>query len=319
MQTQRSHRLASFCTAWGALGGITLLLLAGAAGASEPGTAGFLSLRYGTGARFAGMGDTGVSLVEDATAAYWNPAGLAAVERTTFSLQHSEWLSSVRVETASLAHATDLGVFGLHFSGMYMDAIERTTVPSSISEGSFNVYEIAVQGSYGRTLGRVEKLGRFDVGLGAKGLFGNLDDVSANGWALDFGARLHTLIDGLTFAAAALHLGPEMTYIEQGFELPATLRVGADYQYSFGKQRTDLIFLYDLEVVNDDDPRNHFGGEITYMDLFSLRGGYKTGFDSQGGSFGVGVRKSGYRFDYAFTSVSNDLGNAHRFSLGIDL
>jgi hypothetical protein len=228
-------------------------------------------------------------------------------------------LQSVRVESASLAHATNLGVFGLHFSGLYMDAIERTTIPSSIPEGSFNVYEIAVQGAYGRTVARLEKLGRLDVGLGAKALFGSLDDVSANGWAVDAGVRLHTLMEGLTFAASALHLGPEMTFIQEGFKLPATLRVGGDYRYSFAKQRTGFVVAYDLEVVNDDDPRNHFGGEITYMDLFSVRGGYKTGFDSQGGSFGVGVRKSGYRFDYAFTSVSNDLGNAHRFSLGIDL
>jgi len=287
--------------------------------ASEPGTAGFLSLRFGTGARFAGMGDTGVSLASDATAAYWNPAGLASVETTSFALQHNEWLQSVRVESASLAHATNLGVFGLHFSGLYMDAIERTTIPSSIPEGSFNVYEIAVQGAYGRRVGSMDKLGSLDAGVGAKALFSSLDDVSANGWAVDVGARLHTLIEGLTFAVAALHLGPEMTFIQDGFKLPATLRVGGDYRYSFAKQRTDLIVAYDLEVVNDDDPRNHFGGEITYLDLFSLRGGYKTGFDSQGGSFGVGVRKSGYRFDYAFTSVSNDLGNAHRFSLGIDL
>ncbi len=50
-----------------------------------------------------------------------------------------------------------------------------------------------------------------------------------------------------------------------------------------------------------------------------MRGGYKAGFDSQGATFGVGVRKGGYRFDYSYADISDDLGNGHRFSLGIDL
>ena len=290
-----------------------------AARASEPGTAGFLSLRFGTGARFAGMGDTGVSLASDATATYWNPAGLAAEQSTSIALQHNEWLETVRVESASLAHATSIGVFGLHFSGLYMDDIQRRTVPSGIDEGSFNFYEVVVQGAYGRRLGSIAKLGGFDGGVGVKGLFSGLDDEKASGWAVDAGARLHTRIDGLTFAVAAQHLGPEMAFIQDGFELPVTLRAGGDYQRRLVSQRLDFVVAYDLEVGNDDDPRNHFGGEITYMDLFSVRGGWKTGFDTQSGTFGVGVRKAGYRFDYAFTSVSDDLGNAHRFSLAIDL
>jgi len=299
---------------------LVILLFQSAPGnAAQPGTAGFMSLRFGTGARFAGMGDTGVSLASDATAAYWNPAGLAGEKSTSIALQHNEWMETVRVESASLAHATSIGVFGLHFSGLYLDEIQRTTTASSISEGFFNVYEIAVQGGFGREVGTVEKLGKFEAGLGFKGLMSGIDDEKASGWAVDVGSRLHTRIEGLTFAAAALHLGPEMTFIEDGFELPVTLRVGGDYQIPFESQRTALVLAYDLEVVNDDDPRNHFGAEVSYMDLFSLRGGWKTGFTTQSGSFGVGVRKAGYRFDYAYTSVSEDLGSAHRFSLAIDL
>jgi hypothetical protein len=296
------------------------LLLPAAAGAAEPGTAGFLSLRFGTGARYAGMGDAGVSLARDATAAYWNPAGLASVRTTGFALQHNEWLETVRVESASIAHATEIGVFGLHFSGMYTDEIERTTSASSTPEGHFNVYEIAVQGVYGHSLGRSEKLGDVDVGFGFKGLFGGLDEETARGWAVDLGAHLRSRIEGLTFGIAGLHLGPEMRFIEDSFELPVTLRVGADYEKNLPQYKSGFVLAYDLEVVNDDeDLRNHFGVEYTYLERLSLRGGVKTGFDTQGGSFGVGVRHRGYRFDYAFTGVSDDLGNVHRFSIAADL
>jgi uncharacterized protein UPF0164 len=297
-----------------------LLLLAAPVRAGEPGSVAFMSLRFGTGARYAGMGDVGVSLARDASATYWNPAGLAEIQTTRLALQHNEWMVSMRTETAALAHATDLGVFGLYFSGMYLDNIERTTNPSTTPEGTFNVYEIAVQGAYGRSLTHSDKLGDLDVGLAFKGLFSGLDSDTASGWAVDVGAHLRTQIPGLTFGAAGQHLGPKITFIQDPSPLPATLRVGADYQRTAQQYKSDFAVAYDLEVVNDDDLRNHFGVEWTYARLVSLRGGFKTGFDSQkDGSFGVGVQRGGYHFDYAFTGVENDLGNVHRFSIGIDL
>lgn len=292
---------------------VALWLAPPAALAGDPGSAGFLSLRLGTGARAAGLGDAFVSLADDATAVYWNPAGIAAVPATSLALQHNEWFDTVRVESAAIAHATDLGVFGLHFSGMYMDEIERTEGPSGQGTGNFNVYEIAVTGAYAR------RIRDWDVGGGVKWLNGGLDDASANGWAVDLGARYHTKIEGLTFGGAAQHLGPDMKFVSADFKLPATLRAGADYQLQFENYKSDVVVAYDLELVNDDDARNHIGFEYTYMQLLSVRAGYKTGFDSQNAAFGVGVKKSGYRFDYAFNNIDNDLGHAHRFSLGIDL
>jgi hypothetical protein len=286
---------------------------------AEPGTAGFLSLRLGTGARYSAMGDVGVSLARDATAAYWNPANLTSVETTSLALQHNEWIASVRVESFSLAHATDLGVFGVHFSGLYMDEIERRSGNSTIPEGFFNVYEIAVQGAWGHHLLTSEKLGKMDFGVGVKGLFSGLDDETARGWAVDAGVRLHTRIEGLTLAAAGHHLGPDLTFIEEGFKLPATFRAGADFTRPLPRWSSDFTLAYDLERGNDDDFRNHFGAEFDYLELIAVRGGFKRGFDTQGATFGVGFRKAGYRFDYSFADVSDDLGNAHRFSVGIDL
>ena len=51
-------------------------------------TAEFLS--HGVGARALGMGGAFVSIADDATAAYWNPAGLAKVEKNAFSIMYSD-------------------------------------------------------------------------------------------------------------------------------------------------------------------------------------------------------------------------------------
>ena len=295
-------------------GAILLAVLAAPASAGEPGTAGFLSLRLGSGARAAGMGEAQVSLAEDATAVYWNPSGLASIKGTSFTLQHSEWLSTIRISSAAFGHATDFGVFGLSFSGMYMDEIPKVETASGTTTGNFNVYEISVAGAWAMRFRDV-----WDVGVAVKGLNSKLDESSASGWAVDAGIRFHTKIDGLTFAAVAQHLGPDMTFIADPFKLPATARLGADYRRVVASH-SDVVLAYDLEMANDaKDPRNHFGLEYSYQKMLSLRAGYKTGFESQGATFGAGLRRAGYSFDYAYIDISNDLGNSHRFSLGIDL
>jgi long-subunit fatty acid transport protein len=302
------NHIATLC------GALLLSAYAVSANAGEPGTAGFLSLRLGSGARAAGMGEAQVSLANDATAVYWNPGGLAAIQGTSFTLQHSEWLSTVRISSAAFGHATDFGVFGLGFSGMYMDEIPKVQTASGTSTGNFNVYEISVSAAWGMRLREV-----WDVGVAVKGLNSKLDETSASGWAVDAGLRFHTKIEGLTFAAVAQHLGPDMTFIADPFKLPATGRLGADYQRTVARH-SDVVLAYDLEVANDaKDPRNHFGVEYSYEKMLTLRAGYKTGFESQGATFGAGLRRAGYSFDYAYIDISNDLGNSHRFSLGIDL
>lgn len=293
----------------GSLAGLPSLARAGQAG-----TAGLMSLRLGAGARAAGMGDAYVSLANDATAAYWNPAGLAAVQRTDFTLMHDEWISTVRMETASVAHATGIGNFGLHFSGMYLDEIERyEDFPSDTPLGHFNVFEIAVTGAYAR------RIRSWDVGIGLKALHSKLDDVSASGWAVDAGARFHTRIEGLTFAAAAQNMGPQMKFISETFPLPVTLLAGLDYQRDVPSLRGRVTGAVNILWPNDGDARSHVGAEYVYRDFAAVRLGYKANYDSQGLTFGLGLRKAGYHFDYAFADVGNDLGNGHKFSFSVDL
>lgn len=128
---------------------VMLLVAAGTSlQAGEPGTAGFLSLRLGSGARAAAMGDAQVALAKDATAVYWNPAGLAAIQGTSFALQHNKWFDTIRLTSAAFGHATDFGVFGLNFAGMYMDAIPKVETASNADLGNFNVYEVAISAAW---------------------------------------------------------------------------------------------------------------------------------------------------------------------------
>ena len=55
------------------------------------------------GARGAAVGGALVAMADDASAAYWNPGGLARVERNALMVDHSPWLPGLSFNFFSLA------------------------------------------------------------------------------------------------------------------------------------------------------------------------------------------------------------------------
>ena len=51
-------------------------------------------LSHGVGARALGMGSAFVAIADDATATYWNPAGLTKVKKHSFSAMYSDTFST---------------------------------------------------------------------------------------------------------------------------------------------------------------------------------------------------------------------------------
>ena len=60
-------------------------------------------LSHGVGARALGMGSAFVAIADDATATYWNPAGLTKVKKHSFSAMYS--ILSAQEMAAGLAEA----------------------------------------------------------------------------------------------------------------------------------------------------------------------------------------------------------------------
>ena len=79
-------------------------------------TADFEFLNQEYSARGAGLGGAFTSLANDASACYWNPAGLATLKRTDLALTHSELPLSSRLEGLLLAlPAGRMGSYGIGF------------------------------------------------------------------------------------------------------------------------------------------------------------------------------------------------------------
>ena len=84
-----------------------MALLLGATGAREAETAAFLDI--GVGARGIGMGGAYTALADDSSAVYWNPAGLARMDKKDFSISHAELGLGTREDFLAYAHPTSRG------------------------------------------------------------------------------------------------------------------------------------------------------------------------------------------------------------------
>lgn len=106
-----------------------LFLCAGLAGlsarAGSPGSTGANFLTFGQGPRAIGMGESQVAVAEDAYAAYWNPAGLAAMEYPQIAITYNKALEGVDQQYFSLAYPLRLGsVVNLNLTRLGMSSFQ---------------------------------------------------------------------------------------------------------------------------------------------------------------------------------------------------
>jgi hypothetical protein len=281
--------------------------------AGDPGDAGALFLRIGMGGRASGMGEAFSAVAEDASSVYWNPAAMSAVLGTRVIFMHNEYLLSMRLEQAALTHETEYGTFGLGFTGLYMDEMDRyDDVPSDVPLGTFSAYDVSFTVAYSRYL-----IPNLSAGVAVKPVYEKIDEITAAGVAFDLGLYHVSKVPGVKFAAVASNIGTPMKFVDEEFELPRTLKIGGSFEREIPTLRGGILATLDLVFPNDGEMKQHVGAEYGYDRRLFLRAGYKGGYDSQGATFGLGVRLREFDLDYGVIFGSNDLGDSHRISLSL--
>ncbi len=294
---------------------LTIVLMLPALVAAEDGSAGLAFLKLGVGARPIALGDAYTAVGGDVSSIYWNPAGMMAVEGTDVGLMHAEWFQDIRYEFAGGVRSFGDHAFGVSLVGLYMDDLERRDGPTSDPIGHFGVFDFALTGAYARRL-----TDEFDAGVSVKYLHEKIDDELARGVAVDLGAIYRLpMMRGLSVGLTVQNLGPQMSFIEEKFDLPVQYKAGVAYATPVETLKGDVLFTGDVIVPNDGDPKTHFGLEYEYEDMVALRVGYRGGWDNQNISFGPGAKVRGMRIDYAYVPFYSDLGDTHRISLGFAL
>ena len=201
-----------------------------------------LSLMISPGARAAGMGEAFVALADDATATFWNPAGLAFQQRKELHLMHVNWLpefgSDMFYEFASYVHSFEgLGTFGLNVT--YLNLGEQVNTDETGMElGTFSSNEYSIALTYGTKI-----MDNWGVGLGMRYIRSNLaggvsvgaeqGEGVANAFAFDVSTLYKfPFAPRLSLGMNLSNMGPKITYIDaaQADPLPTNLKLGLGYR-----------------------------------------------------------------------------------------
>ena len=270
-------------------------------------------LNIGAGSRAFGMGGAQVASVNDATAGYWNPAGLTGVKNDpSLSLMHAEYFAGIgKYDFGALAIpvANNKRTIGLSFLRFAVDDIPNTLYLIE-PDGSVNYANIRSFSSadYAVILSVAQQLKdkgdtKMSVGMNAKVIHRNVGTFAkAWGFGLDLGFQMKG--KNWSFGAAARDITTTFNAWSFSFterekevlfltnnEIPVKsteltaprLVVGGAYDFKFRKNVTlkaeaNLDFTFDGQrntVISSNviNADPRIGVELNLKDVFFLRGG----------------------------------------------
>lgn len=284
------------------------------------GTLGGQSLKIGVGARAAAMGDAYVAIADDATAVYWNPAGIARLSGQTITLNHTAWPAEILFDQAAYVFGVKWipGMFGVNVRALTMsrDKVRTTYLPDGTGE-TFDAGEWAYGLTYARSL-----TDKFSAGLSVNYVQTGLDDVTGKSTTFDFGTLYDIGVLGAKIGMSIQNIGSDMTFIDESVKMPVFFRVGGSFSMlQQGESR--LLAAAEFTHPPDNSEKLNLGAEYSFRDYLFLRGGYKMNYDTEGLTAGFGVKfpltlvkSSVARLDYAYSDLKY-LSAAHRVSVNI--
>ncbi|MDZ7331751.1 MAG: PorV/PorQ family protein [candidate division KSB1 bacterium] len=290
---------------------IITLFAASVFGSTNPASTGLSFLKIGAGSRAIAMGEAYTAVANDPSATYWNPAGLAALNRTEVLFTHNKWIQDITNEFAALGIRSGKNGFGIGVMVNTIPGIERRVIPSNEPLDVLTAHDVMFGFSYARKLTE-----HIHVGATLKYLYQKIYIEESSGFACDFGMQYDTPLQGMKAGLALQNFGAMSKFKEQAAQLPRTVRLGFAYQLPVQIINWDLLIAADWMKILQSTSHLNFGLESNFTKYFALRIGYQTGFADKGIHTGFGIHFHRYRLDYAYVPFASDLGDSHRISLG---
>jgi hypothetical protein len=234
------------------------------------------------GSRASAMGEAGVAMSDDASAIYWNPAGLGFQKGSELTLTHSNWLPQFNQSDLFYEYGNFKmnlpkigGTFGVGLQYLSLGQFERRDEANQYL-GTFNSFELAVTSCYGTKLDE-----DIAVGLGLKLIYSSLSQL---GTAHEAGSGTATTVAGdigflyrpskfvipftdedlgdrFAIGTSISNIGPSVHYIDeaQADPLPTALRIGFSYdlvkeEYNKFTWTTDVMKLLVSRTGSKADP-----------------------------------------------------------------
>lgn len=279
-------------------------------------------LRLGLGARSRGMGGAYTAIADNSSAAYYNPAGLAFLENREVNLTYSLMSFDRIFNSAGFSRPLPPS------AGFSIGILQSGFAESDARSSGGDVIGKIDDAKYAVMMGFAVRLSeRVAIGITPKWLYSKVYDVSASSVGLDIGTMVR-LQNNLTAGVALKEIGQKFKYTRdprgEGDEtttdrLPLTLRVGIAYRHDWGGTTfRNVLIAADLESVEGQSGRFHFGLESKLLDAFSLRVGLDDRDFTAGFSIPFKVHDYRLHVDYAFIHDSREGVQTGSHDVGIN-
>ena len=263
------------------------------------GQAGAPELMIDPWARSSGWGSVGTANAYGLEAMYGNIAGTALTKGTEIIFSYTDYWQGSQISIMNFGFSQKLGankgVLSLAIMSMNFGEVSITTTNSP--EGNLGTYKpnlLNINLAYAKAFSN-----SINGGLNLKIISESIADASATGIALDAGVQYITgEKDQIKFGVALKNIGPTMRFSGDGlsfravipthgndndlftvdtrsetFEMPATLRIGASYDFLIGDMnRITLAGNFTSNSFTKD--QFTLGLEYALKPYFSVRAGY---------------------------------------------
>jgi len=270
----------------------------------------FPSLSVVAGARPEAMGESFTAVSDDASALFFNPAGLAWLPNGEISAMHVNYLKGSTYDTA--AYATPFSRtfgFGLHFSFLNYGSFDRLDNQGNLT-GSYTARDLSAGAGVGW-----EVMRNLSVGLHSSWISQTIDNTQSNGLWWDAGILAHP-VRTFRLGLALKNMG----VAENGGAAPFEARWGVAWRWSEDKTSNAFWIAAGAALVPHGNDKVNLGLEVDHQHRIFFRAGWAPTLEDnglsriQGLSFGLGADVRKIRADYAFT-LQDKLGETHRFTL----
>ncbi|MDD2962329.1 MAG: PorV/PorQ family protein [Bacteroidales bacterium] len=258
------------------------------------GQAGVYELLINPWAASSGWGGVNIASVRGLEGIYNNVAGIAHTKTTELIFSHTQYLKNSDINIVAFGFTQrvgESGVLGMTITSMSAGEIMITT--PTLPEGGIGTFSPSLMNvalSYAKSFSN-----SITGGLTLRMISESISDLSANGVALDAGIQYVTGEDeNIKFGITLKNIGPRLAFSGDGltnhawltdeddkfsvsqresqFELPATLSIGAAYDFLFERSRFTLAGSFQSHSFNNDQYR--IGGEFSFRNYVVLRAGY---------------------------------------------
>lgn len=312
---------------------LTAILLAAYAGVfaqaniQEFDDSGNVSAKYldiGSGAAASGMGNAYLGMSVDAGSIFWNPAGLASMQKNDKNwnvyLSQNIWLvdvmNSMITDVAVAKYIKKVGTIGLGISYYNAGEIERAGIDSLGNpiplSGTYSPYSLAVNAAYAGVLEE-----GIDFAINLKYLLDVIDGDAAHALAFDVGIRYHfPFLKDLSLNIVAKNFGGRLNKNILAKEMSFST------SYTASLEGYKISADYDISGKVSNYPLHKIGIEIKTPYIITVRAGYQMdnttlvkGFKNV--NIGLGLNFTDKYVDFAFEPYG-EIGNSYKLSLGGD-